>query len=50
MNNVAPQTSEARILIEVLKDNDLRILSGTEIYVGYGTSADEMLQAANSVK
>ena len=45
MNNVAPQTSDARVLIEVLKDIDARLLPGTEIYVGYGTSDAEMLQA-----
>ena len=45
MSNIAPQTADARILIEVLKDTDMRILAGTEIYVGYGTSDEEMLQA-----
>ena len=45
MNNVAPQSNDARILIEVLKDTDMRLLPGTEIYVGYGTSDQEMLQA-----
>ena len=45
MSNIAPQTTDARILIEVLKDTDMRILAGTEIYVGYGTSDEEMLQS-----
>lgn len=45
MSNIAPQTTDARILIEVLKDTDMRLLPGTEIYIGYGTSDEEMLQA-----
>ena len=45
MGNVAPQSNDAHILIEVLKDTDMRLLPGTEIYVGYGTSDAEMLQA-----
>ena len=45
LSNIAPQTTDARILIEVLKDTDMRILAGTEIYIGYGTSDEEMLQA-----
>lgn len=45
MSNIAPQTTDARILIEVLKDTDMRLLPGTEIYIGYGMSDEEMLQA-----
>ncbi len=45
MSNVAPQSADARVLIEVVRDNDLAALVGTEIYIGYGVSDEEMLQA-----
>ena len=45
MSNVAPQTADARVLIEVLQDTDLSALVSTEIYIGYGITDEEMLQA-----
>lgn len=35
----------AQVLIEVEQDSDLTPFAGTEIYIGYGTSEEEMLQA-----
>ncbi|TXH28962.1 MAG: hypothetical protein E6Q94_12405 [Burkholderiaceae bacterium] len=45
MSNVVPQTADARVLIEVVQDTDLSALVGTEIYLGYGITDEEMLQA-----
>lgn len=40
-----PQSAPAQLVIEVEKDSNLTSLGGAEIYIGYGTSEDEMLQA-----
>lgn len=45
MGNVAPQSADARVLIEVVQDTDLTLLKGTEIFVGYGITDEEMLLA-----
>lgn len=43
LRNVSLGSQDTRVLLEILKDNNVAGLVGTEFYIGYGTSGDEML-------
>ena len=43
LENVGQGTANNRVLIEILTNNDITFLVGTEIYIGYGESDLEML-------
>ena len=45
LENVAQNSANNQVLIEILSNNDLSTLVGTEFYVGYGLSDQEMLAA-----
>jgi uncharacterized delta-60 repeat protein len=45
LQNVAVGSADQRVLIEIIRDTNISTLIGTEIYVGYGTSDTEMLNA-----
>jgi hypothetical protein len=45
VENVALGAADQRVLVEIVRDTDLSGLKGTEIYIGYGTSESEMVQA-----
>jgi hypothetical protein len=45
VENVALGAADQRVTVEIVRDTDLSALIGTEIYIGYGTSDTEMLQA-----
>lgn len=45
IRNVALGSQDNRVLIELVKDNDLSGLIGTEFYIGYGITDEEMLIA-----
>lgn len=45
IRNVAVGSQDNRVLIELAKDNDLSGLIGTEFYIGYGITDEEMLMA-----
>lgn len=45
IRNVALGSQDNRVLIELAKDNDLSGLIGTEFYIGYGITDEEMLMA-----
>lgn len=45
LENAAEGSADNKVLIEILTDNDISTLAGTEFYVGYGTSGDEMIAA-----
>jgi hypothetical protein len=45
LQNVAADSADQRIVIEIVRDTNISTLIGTEIYVGYGTSDTEMLNA-----
>lgn len=45
MQNVQASSQDAKVRIEILRDQDLGSLIGTEFYIGYGTSDSEMLQS-----
>ena len=42
---VASVSLDQQILIEIVRDTDITTLMGAEVYVGYGTSGTEMLEA-----
>ena len=44
LQNVALGSVDQQILIEIVRDTDITTLIGTEVYIGYGTSDDEMLR------
>ncbi len=44
LEGVAAGSQDQRVRIDILKDLDLSSLIGTEFYVGYGTSGDEMIR------
>ena len=43
LENAAQNSANNQVLVEILSNNDLSTLVGTEFYVGYGTSDQEML-------
>ena len=45
LSNVAVGSADQRIRLEIVRDTDLSALIGTEIYLGYGTSDQEMLSS-----
>ncbi|OGA46362.1 MAG: hypothetical protein A3G25_16245 [Betaproteobacteria bacterium RIFCSPLOWO2_12_FULL_63_13] len=45
LQNVASGSVDQQILIEIVSDTDITTLIGTEVYIGYGTSDTEMLEA-----
>ena len=45
LQNVASGSVDQQILIEIIRDSDITTLIGTEVYIGYGTSDTEMLEA-----
>lgn len=45
MQSIAIGGLDTRIIIEILQDTNMSTLTGTEFYVGYGQSDEEMLQA-----
>lgn len=45
IRNVALGSQDSRVLIELVKENDLSGLIGTEFYIGYGITDEEMLLA-----
>jgi hypothetical protein len=45
VENVALGAADQRVKVEIVRDTDLSALIGTEVYIGYGTSDSEMLQA-----
>lgn len=44
MESVAVSSQDQRVRVEILSEINLSTLLGTEIYIGYGTSGDEMIQ------
>ena len=44
-NSSATLANHPQVVVEVIKEGDLGGLVGTELYVGYGTNHEEMLQA-----
>jgi len=45
LQNVASGSVDQQIQIEIITDTDITTLIGTEVYIGYGTSDTEMLEA-----
>lgn len=45
LRQAIPQAPNVQVLIEVEKDSNLTFLTGTDIYIGYGLSEEEMLRA-----
>jgi len=45
LDNVAQSAVNNQVVIDILSKTDISSLAGTEIYIGYGTSSDEMLAA-----
>lgn len=43
MEGVAVSSQDQRVRVEILSDLNLSTLLGTEIYIGYGTSGEEMI-------
>lgn len=43
LENVAQSAIDNQVVIDILTNDDISALVGTEVYVGYGTSSDEML-------
>ncbi len=43
LENVTQGAADNQVLIGILTDMDISSLVGTEVYIGYGTSDDEML-------
>lgn len=43
MQNIAVGSSDAKVTIDILRDTDLSQLVGTDFYIGYGTTSDEMI-------
>lgn len=43
LRNISLGSQDTRVLLEILKDDNVNSLVGTEFYIGYGTSGDEML-------
>jgi hypothetical protein len=45
LENAAPGSADNKVLVEILTKDDISTLAGTEFYVGYGTSGEEMVAA-----
>jgi len=45
LENVAQSAVNNQVVIDILTNTDISSLVGTEIYIGYGTSDTEMLEA-----
>lgn len=45
LRNVASGSVDQKVEIEIVRDTDITMLIGTEVYIGYGTSDTEMLEA-----
>jgi len=45
LQGVATGSVDRQIVIDIVRDTDITALMGTEVYIGYGTSDEEMLSA-----